>query len=417
MQLFGERYGNLNGASVRSTTIAKAFHWNGGTIASPSSRNPWDLGTQYVVCTVVRRFSTTPLDTRYNLSLLRPNTPEDLTELREFSLSIMSDPLTQVSQEETSRYLTTMPRTDLTMVQKFWRFLIGYNNPDSEVLAYKFMCMICERLENRDLVDAFGIDDGFNMRAYFAALHAWLLHKRLILEPMLGMLVDQELFPQLFDFMEHWMVLKETPAQRFQAELKRVRTYLMAMMVCLDDALGRTDILPARIHEALFMHIYSTEGFLSDDPRITLLTKYVMRQLVHLLQMDREHFLNAEFVWAPMMAPQHGLYIDSPLIPALAYRPLYGGYFPPPEMRRRLAARKRFRLPGQYFTHAPGINFVELLETTAPPVSRENVLEQIEDAKAAMKKMNEGRAEITTGLYKSKGQVLRSKPFLEIGSK
>eukprot|EP00922_Rhytidocystis_sp_ex-Travisia-forbesii_P029922 GHVS01043881.1.p1 GENE.GHVS01043881.1~~GHVS01043881.1.p1 ORF type:complete len:330 (+),score=54.84 GHVS01043881.1:387-1376(+) len=296
----------------------------------------------------------------------------------------MSDPITAISPEETNNLLVTMPRKDKTTLQKMIKWIKGEGEAGD--VSSKLMCMICERLENDQLTEAFGIDDGFNMRGYFMVIHLWLIHKRLVMEPMFGYMVDNRIFKDVWDMFQHWMVLKEVPEPLFSQELQNVQAHMFGLMLTLDDALCRTDILPARINEAIWSNVYN-QDIPPEDPRVVLLTKYVIRQLVHVLQMDRNHFLNADFVWADMIIPHLNLHVKSRVVPALSYKPQYNGYLPPAEDCEALAEKKKRKPQPQYFDHGPPINFTSLLLSKAEgreeePPSKNRPLRLLANSKA-----------------------------------
>ncbi|CDJ48742.1 hypothetical protein, conserved [Eimeria brunetti] len=67
-------------------------------------------------------------------------------------------------------------------------------------------------------------------------------------------------------------------------------------MVSLDQAMTEGEICPARIKEALWGNVYGGAVSFS-NPHLSLLTKYVLRQLLHVLQLSDQHFFQAKFVW------------------------------------------------------------------------------------------------------------------------
>lgn len=84
------------------------------------------------------------------------------------------------------------------------------------------MVHLCvERLENDELTSgnllhlqahkstAFGIDSGFNMRAYFLTLHVWLLHRRAVKELPEGALLDRYLFSIYFNLFKEWLLIRK----------------------------------------------------------------------------------------------------------------------------------------------------------------------------------------------------------------
>lgn len=98
------------------------------------------------------------------------------------------------------------------------------------------------------------------------------------------------------------MWLKKVPEYRFEAELQNVQEYMFGCCVTLDKALERPDILPARVQQVLWANIYSG-SVKKDSSGLTRLTKYLLRQLGLMLQLDATCFLSGSFVWADFPIP------------------------------------------------------------------------------------------------------------------
>ncbi|KAL8436378.1 hypothetical protein ACSSS7_001778 [Eimeria intestinalis] len=117
-----------------------------------------------------------------------------------------------------------------------------------------------------------------------------------------GELINGYLFQQTWGLVTDWLRLKK-------------------LMVSLDQALTEADIFPARVKEALWGGevAYGDRG-------LSLLTKYTIRQLLHILQLEPTHFLQARFSWADFPLSPH--YLAPPLLPPLSLPVSYGGFAP-----------------------------------------------------------------------------------------
>lgn len=109
--------------------------------------------------------------------------------------------------------------------------------------------------------------------------------------------IEHNVFENCWTIVKFMLVLKQVPEYRFEQELKHVQSYMFGCMVTLDQCLERADILPARMQQALWRNVYSGEVPKNSDGLI-LLTKYMLRQLSLVLQLEEGHFVNAQFVWA-----------------------------------------------------------------------------------------------------------------------
>lgn len=237
--------------------------------------------------------------------------PEDILHLRAASMTIMQDPVCELRADEARRYvvehvdpITELPiwhprRIGTHVVQPFRR---------RKLAAARLTDLIIERLDNEPLCRAFGIDGGFNMQVYFMIVHAWLLHQRLVLEGSRAKKLDEDLFESCWTLVRNFMWLKKVPEYRYDAELQNAQEYLLGCCIALDKALEKPDILPARLQQVLWANIYSG-SIKKDAVALTRLTKYILRQLGLMLQLDVEHFLAGGFVWADFPVP------DDPQLP------------------------------------------------------------------------------------------------------
>mmetsp|Transcript_107932 Transcript_107932/g.302308 ORF Transcript_107932/g.302308 Transcript_107932/m.302308 type:complete len:307 (+) Transcript_107932:65-985(+) len=231
--------------------------------------------------------------------------PEDILQLRAQSMTIMQDPVCELRPEEAQRY--TVDHADPLMELPAWhpkRVATQVTQPfrGRKLAVARYTDLIVERLDNEPLLSAFAIDAGFNMQVYFMILHAWLLHQRLVLEGSKAKALDKELFESCWTLVRNFMWLKKVPEYRFDAELRNVQEYMLGCCVHLDKALERPDILPARLQQVLWANVYSG-SVKRDAAALTRLTKYCLRQLGLMLQLDEERFLSGSFVWADFPMP------------------------------------------------------------------------------------------------------------------
>jgi len=226
--------------------------------------------------------------------------PEDILHLRATSMVIMQDPICEVLAKEVASCL--VDRTDPIKALPLWhirRLSTAVTQPQRErkLAASNLSDLVMERLDNEGLSQTFDIDGGFNMQVYFMVLHIWLLHQRLVLEGPAAKRLDEDLFEDCWTTVRNWMWLKKVPEYRFDAELQNVQEYMFGCCLALDKALERSDILPARLQQVLWANIYSG-SVKKDAAALNRLTKYILRQLGLVLQLDKEHFLAGNFTWA-----------------------------------------------------------------------------------------------------------------------
>lgn len=231
--------------------------------------------------------------------------PEDILHLRAMSMTIMQDPICELPPDELSKYVVDHhdpigslpawhPKKIHTQVTQPFR--------TRKLAVARYQDLIIERIDNEALCHAFGIDSGFNMQVYFMIIHAWLLHQRLVLEGADAKKLDEDLFETCWTLVRNWMWLKKIPEWRFDTELQNVQEYMLGCCVALDKSLDRADILPARLQQALWANIYSG-SVLKDAAQLTRLTKYCLRQLGLMLQLEKDQFLTGSFVWADFPVP------------------------------------------------------------------------------------------------------------------
>lgn len=241
--------------------------------------------------------------------------PEDILHLRAQSMTIMQDPVCELRPDEVRRYI--VERTDPITELPIWhprRLGTHVTQPfrQQKLATSRLTDLMIERLDNEPLCRAFGIDAGFNMQVYFMIVHAWLLHQRLVLEGSRAKKLDEDLFESCWTLVRNFMWLKKVPEYRFDAELQNAQEYLLGCCIAMDKALEKPDILPARLQQVLWANIYSG-SVKKDAAALTRLTKYILRQLGLMLQLDAEHFLAGNFVWADFPVPDDPRPASQPL--------------------------------------------------------------------------------------------------------
>lgn len=226
--------------------------------------------------------------------------PEDILHLRALSMTIMQDPVCELKPEEALRYVVehSDPIQEMPMwhPRRAWT-TISQPSRARKLAVGRYHRLILERLDNEPLLAAFGVDTGFNMQAYFMVLHAWLLHQRLVVEGSKAKKLDEEMFETCWTMTRQWLLLKKIPEYRFDAELQNIQEYMLGCCIAMDRALERPDVLPARVQQCLWNNMYSGQ-VKKDHKGMMRLTKYMLRQLSLMLQLETECFLNGNFVWA-----------------------------------------------------------------------------------------------------------------------
>merc|ERR1712130_1035590 len=109
--------------------------------------------------------------------------------------------------------------------------------------------------------------------------------------------VEHNVFENVWTIVKTWLLLKEVPEYRFNDELMHVQQYMFGCCIALDHVIERADILPARMQQCLWGNVYSGD-VPKDSEGLLLLTKYVVRQLGLMLQIEQDAFRNVQFKWA-----------------------------------------------------------------------------------------------------------------------
>ncbi|CDR97074.1 hypothetical protein, conserved [Babesia bigemina] len=210
----------------------------------------------------------------------------------EYCNEILSDPLSDVSVEESARFVVPFPNSDrphlLEVITRPFRQNYTFG-------AASIMLHLCvERLENEELTAAFEIGPGFNRRAYLLFLHVWLLHRRAMKECPLGILLDRYLFRCAFELLGEWLSMRGVAEHRFKRERENCQAFMMKFLVELDQCTLDEELYAYKLSRALHDHMY--EGDVSEST-VRLLVKYVLRQFTHVSNLDSRVFLEAMFLW------------------------------------------------------------------------------------------------------------------------
>eukprot|EP00371_Babesia_bovis_P002980 XP_001611627.1 hypothetical protein [Babesia bovis T2Bo] len=209
----------------------------------------------------------------------------------EYCNEILSDPVSDVSLEETAKFLIPYPNCDRTHLFDYITRPFSYMFEPAVVMIQ--LCV--ERLENEELTNKFAISPGFNDRAYFLFLHIWLLHRRAMKELPLGILLDRYLFRCAFELLSEWLVKRGIPEHRFKSERENCQAFMMKFLVELDQCTLDEDLYAYKISRTLHYHLYEEN---IDEQTLCLLVKYIMRQFTHISNLESKHFLDAMFLWA-----------------------------------------------------------------------------------------------------------------------
>lgn len=223
-------------------------------------------------------------------------TEEDVNDMRKRSVVLLSDPITAISIQESRQKQVSIPQHDRTPLKNIYWKLIG-SQRHASLVARRLLALALERVDLQPLRTAFHINDGFNHRFHLLILHIWIIHQRLTLEGVRGEFIDDHLFRFLMNCVHDWLWIKDTPEYRFAAEAHHCQSHIFSFCHALDNALEYIDILPAHIHQVLWHRLY--EGEINpDEEYLDLLTKYVIRQWTHVLQLESKHVVEGYFTWA-----------------------------------------------------------------------------------------------------------------------
>ena len=156
-----------------------------------------------------------------------------------------------------------------------------------------------DRVNNKELMEMFGLSpSNFNHRVYWLTIHSWMLHQRFLIEKLTKL--ESDYVDRIWLMPYKWMLDKGVPRHRLQVELEHAHRYSLKFSVDLDHAISRPDILPGQVCEVVWRTMYSEDGKVksSSDPRIVLLSKYIIRNLNFILNsVPTPNFTQGAFVW------------------------------------------------------------------------------------------------------------------------
>ena len=158
-------------------------------------------------------------------------------------------------------------------------------------------------ISNSDLQKMFGLNPtNFNHQVYWLTLHSWMLHQRFLVEKLNKL--ESEYVDRIWLMPYKWMMEKGVPRHRLQVELEHAHRYSLKLSVELDQAISRPDILPGQIGEVIWRTVFSEDAVVKspNDPRIVLLSKYLIRNLNFVLNsVPKDHFTQGAFIWPGML--------------------------------------------------------------------------------------------------------------------
>nr|PVC51658.1 hypothetical protein MACL_00001498 [Theileria orientalis] len=215
--------------------------------------------------------------------------PEDALE---YSNHILDDPISDISVQESSKFLIPFPNPDPpTLFERLTKhFGDGYLYEPASTMVH--LCV--ERLENEELTKVFDIGEGFNKRAYFLTLHVWLLYRRVEREIPEGVLLNRYLLKIFYKLIKDWLGLRQTPEFRFRAEFENTQNHMVKFIAELQKCTEDGYLYPYKMSVCFKKVMY--EDDVSDEV-VDLLVKYTIRQFMHLHNIDTHHLMNAMFLW------------------------------------------------------------------------------------------------------------------------
>jgi hypothetical protein len=226
--------------------------------------------------------------------------PEEESHLQNLSSRILADKTCEVSPLESSLYI--YPPKTLYQPSKYFpsavdtlKWVLYRRNISTGRLTE----ITKERLQNVDLQDMFGLNpNNFNHRVYWLTLHSWMLHQRFLVDKLQKL--ESDYVDHIWLLPYKWMLDKGVPRHRLQVELEHAHRYSLKFSVELDQAIRRPEILPGQIAEVIWRTVFAEDSNIksASDPRVILLTKYVIRTLNFVLNsVPSEHFVQGAFIW------------------------------------------------------------------------------------------------------------------------
>ena len=236
-------------------------------------------------------------------SALKKLTPEEETHYMNLSSRIVSDKYCEVAPDEVNLYLYpskalfTESRVLPGIVDTAYWMLFRRDTATARLTELSE-----ERLNDVALQELFGLNPtNFNHRVYWLTLHSWMLHQRFLIEKLNKL--ESDYVDRIWLLPYKWMMDKGVPRHRLQVELEHAHRYSLKFSVELDQAIGRPEILPGLIGEVVWRTIFSEDAKIKspNDPKILLLTKYILRNLNFVLNsVPTQHFTQGAFIWPGM---------------------------------------------------------------------------------------------------------------------
>ena len=161
----------------------------------------------------------------------------------------------------------------------------------------RFSDLTNERLQNARMMSMFGLDLGnFNHKVYWLTIHSWILHQRFLIEKLSKL--ESDYVDRIWLMPYKWMMDKGIPRHRLQVELEHTHKHALKFSLELDQAIARPEILPGQIAEVIWRTMYAEDAKSAGDPKIVLLTKYMIRTLNYVVNgVPVEHFTQGAFMW------------------------------------------------------------------------------------------------------------------------
>ncbi|SBS80667.1 hypothetical protein POVCU2_0006490 [Plasmodium ovale curtisi] len=235
------------------------------------------------------------------------------------SKDLYEDKNTKISIRESAKYAIPIPQCDRSIISSVI-YRIFLKHTEYGECAWRLIHLIIERLENKDILKLFRIDESFNMKMYFFVLHLWIINKRLRHEHYQGEIINTYIFDITWRIVRDWMLLKDIPEYSFNAELLNCQEYAFGFLVSLDEAATKVDIFPSLLKDILWEHLYEKKvkkgGII-----VTELSKYSVLQMRHVFNLSSDHFLQAYFIWADFYNQKK----SNRRLPALCQQISYGG--------------------------------------------------------------------------------------------
>lgn len=238
------------------------------------------------------------------------------------STNLYEDKNTNISIQESNKYLIPMPKCDRSLINSiiYKAFL---KHTEYGECAWRLTHLIIERLEKEEITKMFYINESFNMKMYFYILHLWIINKRLRNESYQGEIINNYIFDITWRIVRDWLLLKDVPEYKFNAELLNCQEYAFGFLVALDEIATKVEIFPSLLKDVLWEHLYEKKTK-KGGKVVTELSKYIILQLRHIFNVPSDYFLQAYFIWANFYQQKK----SNRQLPPLCQEISYGGFRP-----------------------------------------------------------------------------------------